>query len=139
MDIDQERFARNHVDNAYLDIFLQNGLIGFLLFFLPLAMIIRRTRFNAVSAADNHFSQQARVALGCWVGILVQMTAASVIPSFGNVINIFIFVFMAPMALKIKSVPPASGEEGPFHSISRPEREMNVNQASRPYKGPPDS
>jgi hypothetical protein len=124
MDIDQKRFARNHVDNAYLDIFLQNGIIGCLLFFLPLVIIIRRTRFNAVSAADDHSSRQARIALGCWVGILVQMTAASVIPSFGNVINIFIFVFMAPMALKLKSVQPASMEEAgsslsPVRSIGR--------------------
>jgi O-antigen ligase len=112
MDIDQEPFARNHVDNAYLDIFLQNGIIGFLLFFIPLVIIIRRTRFNAVSAGDDHFSLQARIALGCWVGILVQMTTASVVPSFGNVINIFILVLMAPMALKIKTFQPASGEEG---------------------------
>ena len=91
-----QELTRNHVDNAYLDIFLQNGLIGFLLFFIPLVILMRRTRFNAVSAADDHASRQARIALGCWVGILVQMTTASVIPSFGNVINIFILVFMAP-------------------------------------------
>jgi O-antigen ligase len=112
MDIDQERLARNHVDNAYLDIFLQNGLIGFFLFFLPLVIIMRRTRANAVSAAKGQFSRQARLALGCWVGILAQMTTASVIPSFGNVINIFILVFMTPMALKIKDGLPVSGEEG---------------------------
>ena len=87
--------TRNHVDNAYLDIFLQNGLIGCLLFFIPLVIIIRRTRLNAVSATDDHAARQARIVLGCWVGILVQMTSASVIPSFGNVINIFILVFMA--------------------------------------------
>jgi hypothetical protein len=55
---------------------------------------------NAASAADDHASRQARIALGCWVGILVQMTTVSVIPSFGNVINIFILVFMAPVATK---------------------------------------
>lgn len=119
-----QELTRNHVDNAYLDIFLQNGLIGFLLFFIPLAILIRRTRFNAVSAADDHSSRQARIALGCWVGILVQMTTISVIPSFGNVINIFILVFMAPMALKIKPVQPASVEEAasrlsPVRSIGR--------------------
>jgi hypothetical protein len=74
---------------------------------------MRRTRFNAVSAADDPAARQARIALGCWVGILVQMTTASVIPSFGNVINIFILVFMAPMALKMKPVQPASGEDAP--------------------------
>ena len=119
-----QELTRNHVDNAYLDIFLQNGLIGFLLFFIPLVILIRRTRFNAVSAADDHSSRQARIALGCWVGILVQMTTVSVIPSFGNVINIFILVFMAPMALKIKPVQPASVEEAtsslsPVRSIGR--------------------
>ena len=92
------------MDNAYLDIFLQNGLIGFLLFFIPLVILMRRTRLNAAAAADEPTARQARIALGCWVGILVQMTTASVIPSFGNVINIFILVFMAPMALKIKPV-----------------------------------
>jgi O-antigen ligase len=124
IDIDQERFARNHVDNAYLDIFLQNGIIGFLLFFIPLVILMRRTKLNAASAADDHASRQARIALGCWVGILVQMTTASVIPSFGNVINIFILVFMAPMALKIKTVQPASVEEAasslsPVRSIGK--------------------
>jgi O-antigen ligase len=106
-----QELTRNHVDNAYLDIFLQNGLIGFLLFFIPLIIIIRRTRLNAASAADDHAARQARLALGCWAGILVQMTTVSVIPSFGNVINIFILVFMAPMALKIKPVQPASVED----------------------------
>jgi len=123
MDLDQERFARNHVDNAYLDIFLQNGIIGFCLFFIPLVIIIRRTRFNAVSAAGGQFSLQARIALGCWAGILVQMTTASVIPSFGNVINIFILIFMAPMALKMKPVQPASGEEGPVYLPAGAERD----------------
>ena len=122
--IPPQELTRNHVDNAYLDIFLQNGLIGFLLFFIPLVILMRRTRLHAVSAADDHSSRQARIALGCWVGILVQMTTASVIPSFGNVINIFIFVFMAPMALKIKPVQPASVEEAasslsPVRSIGR--------------------
>jgi O-antigen ligase len=112
MDTDQDRLARNHVDNAYLDIFLQNGLIGFFLFFIPLVIIMRRTRANAVSGANDQFSRQAHLALGCWVGILAQMTTASVIPSFGNVINIFILVFMAPMALKIKAVQSVSREEG---------------------------
>jgi O-antigen ligase len=106
-----QELTRNHVDNAYLDILLQNGLFGFLLFFIPLIIIIRRTGLNAASAADDRACRQARIALGCWVGILVQMTTASVIPSFGNVINIFILVFMAPMALKMKPVPPASVEE----------------------------
>ena len=138
MDIDQERLARNHVDNAYLDIFLQNGLIGFLLFFLPLVIIMRRTRVNAVSAAKGHFSRQARLALGCWVGILVQMTTASVIPSFGNVINIFILVFMAPMALKIKVCHQSQGKKGlqvflPL-GASRDER----SPCGRPDKNPPD-
>jgi hypothetical protein len=124
IDIDHERFARNHMDNAYLDIFLQNGLIGCLLFFIPLVILMRRTRLNAVSAGDDHASRQARIALGCWVGILVQMTTASVIPSFGNVINIFILVFMAPMALKIKPAPPTPVEEAvsslsPVRSIGR--------------------
>jgi O-antigen ligase len=103
--------TRDYVDNAYLGIFLQNGLIGFLLFFMPLIILIRRTRFNAVSAPDGQTSRQARIALGCWVGILVQITTAAVIPSFGNVINIFILVFMAPMASKIKPVQPTSVEE----------------------------
>ena len=119
-----QELTRNHVDNAYLDIFLQNGLIGFLLFFIPLVILMRRTRFNAVSAADEHVARQARIALGCWVGILVQMTTASVIPSFGNVINILILVFMAPMALKINLIQPAAVEEAtsslsPVRSIRR--------------------
>jgi O-antigen ligase len=119
-----QELTRNHLDNAYLDIFLQNGLIGFLLFFIPLVIIIRRTRLNAAAAADDHAARQARIAVGCWVGILVQMTTVSVIPSFGNVINIFILVFMAPMALKIKPVQPASVEEAasrlsPVGSIGR--------------------
>jgi hypothetical protein len=52
------------------------------------------------------------------------MTTASVIPSFGNVINIFIFVFMAPMALKLKPVQPAfvaaaTSRLSPIGSIAR--------------------
>jgi O-antigen ligase len=121
---EQDRFARNHVDNAYLDILLQNGIIGFLLFFIPLVILIRRTRLYAATAADEASARQARIALGCWVGILVQMTTASVIPSFGNVINIFIFVFMAPMALKLKPVQPAfvaaaTSRLSPIGSIAR--------------------
>ena len=112
------------MDNAYLDILLQTGLIGGSLFFMPLVILMRRTRLNAVSAGDGHDSRQARIALGCWVGILVQMTTASVIPSFGNVINIFILVFMAPMALKIQPGQPDSVEESasrlsPLRSVER--------------------
>ena len=95
----EKELGRNHVDNAYLDILLQDGISGFLLFFVPILVIMHRTMVNAISAADDHFSRQARIALGCWVGILVQMATISIIPSFGNVINIFILVFMAPMAL----------------------------------------
>jgi hypothetical protein len=118
-----QELTRNHVDNAYLDILLQNGLIGFFLFFIPLGILMRRTRSNALSA-DDYASRQARIALGCWVGILVQMTAASVIPSFGNVINIFILVFMAPMAVKIKPGPPdavevAASNPAPLRSLGR--------------------
>jgi len=116
--------ARSHVDNAYLDILLQNGLIGFVLFFLPLVILMRRTRLNAISAGDEPAARQARIALGCWVGILVQMTTVSVIPSFGNVINIFILVFMAPMAVKIKPAPTDAAADvtsglSPERSIGR--------------------
>src|SRR3989339_652696 len=105
--------TRSHVDNAYLDIFLQNGLLGFLLFFIPISMMMRRIWLNAVSGANDPFSRQARIALGCWVAILVQMLTVSIIPSFGNVINIFILVFMAPMALKIEPVPLSTAGEAP--------------------------
>jgi len=119
-----EELARDHVDNAYLDIILQNGIIGFLLFFIPILIIMRRTRVNAVFAADDLISRQARIVLGCWAGIMFQMVTVSIIPSFGNVINIFILVFMAPMALKIQPVQPASVEEAtsslsPVRSIGR--------------------
>ena len=56
--------TRYHMDNAYLDILLQTGLIGCSLFFIPLVILMRRTRFNAVSAGDDHDSRQARIALG---------------------------------------------------------------------------
>ena len=78
--------TRSHVDNAYLDIFLQNGLIGFLLFFIPW-VYHGRTRLNA-AAAPTSLLPGGPHRLGLLGGILVQMTTASVIPSFGNVINI---------------------------------------------------
>ena len=59
-----QELTRNHVDNAYLDIFLQNGLIGFLLFFIPLVILMRRTRLNAVSAADDHVLPAGPHSLG---------------------------------------------------------------------------
>jgi O-antigen ligase len=108
-----QELTRSHVDNAYLDIFLQNGLLGFLLFFIPISIMMRRIWLNAVSGANDPFSRQARIALGCWVAILVQMLTVSIIPSFGNVINIFILVFMAPMALKIEPVPLSTAGEAP--------------------------
>ena len=106
-----QELTRSHVDNAYLDIFLQNGLLGFLLFFIPISIMMRRIWLNAVSGANDPFSRQARIALGCWVAILVQMFTVSIIPSFGNVINIFILIFMAPMAVKLKPVQSASTEK----------------------------
>ena len=93
------RFDRDHVDNAYLDIFLQNGIIGFLLFFIPILTIMRRTWVNAVSATDDLLVREAGLSLSFWVAVLVQIVTVSIIPSFGNVINIYILVFMAPMAL----------------------------------------
>lgn len=94
----KEHGARDHVDNAYLDIFLQDGIIGFLFFFIPILIIMRRTMVNAISAADDLFSRQARIAFAFWVGLLIQMGTTSIIPSFGNIVNIYIVVFMAPMA-----------------------------------------
>lgn len=113
---DQDRFAREHVDNAYLGMFLQHGLIGLFLFYMPLLGIMRRTMVNARSAADELLSRQARIAFSCWIGILIQMTATPIIPSFGNVINIFILVFMAPVALKSPLIEPITDTGLPIGS-----------------------
>lgn len=106
----KEHGARDHVDNAYLDIFLQNGVIGFVLFFLPILIIMRRTMVNAISAADDLFSRQARIAFAFWVGVLIQMGTTSIIPSFGNVINIYILVSLTPMASKLFIVRKMRGK-----------------------------
>jgi O-antigen ligase len=88
------RIARPHVDNAYLDLVLQYGVIGLFLFLGPLFVAIRRTMAQwRVSRGIER--QISALIFGCWLGVLAQMFVAAIIPSFGNVINIFLFVLMS--------------------------------------------
>jgi hypothetical protein len=98
VEIKEDKLTRSHIDNAYLDIFLQSGIIGFLLFFIPLFKIARRTMVNSAAGSNDLLSKEVRIAFGCWVGLLGQIFTSSIVPSFGNVVDILILVFMAPNA-----------------------------------------
>lgn len=95
---------RAQADNAYLAKFLQNGFIGCFLYFAPFVIML------------NSFFRQRRFArgvekrlfawiIGIWFGVFFALIGLDVIPSFGNVLNIFLFVASAPA---IAMVPKAT-------------------------------
>ena len=83
------RFARAHSDNAYLDLFVSLGIIGLLLFIIPLlsvcrGLLVAQRRCNK----GDPIERDIRVAVATIVGLLAQGIVVSNIPSLGNVMNV---------------------------------------------------
>lgn len=97
--------GRAQNDNVYLALFLQNGLIGVGLFFLPLFLLL----INLIRSIRQSTSPINRLkniwVFGIWVGVFLEMLGISAIPSFGNVTNIFLLVATAPAIVQIAQEP----------------------------------
>lgn len=95
--------VRAQGDNVYLALFFQNGLIGFGLFFLPLLLLLIHLRkINSSIDLDRSLNN---LLLGIWVGVFLQIWGTSVIPSFGNVTNIFLLTVTAPAIVQMVQQP----------------------------------
>jgi hypothetical protein len=96
--------TRAQTDNVYLAVYLQNGLVGLILFFGPLLLLLsvlaRKLRHGAASARAVDL-----LLLGVWVGVFLEIWGISAIPSFGNVTNILLFSMSAPTIVEIAAQP----------------------------------
>lgn len=88
--------ARAQSDNAYIARFLQSGLIGFLLYFVPFILMLRfmfMWRQQVIGVNRKYISW----VISVWFSVFLSIWALDIIPSFGNVINIFLFIASAVM------------------------------------------
>ena len=86
--------ARAQSDNAYIARFLQSGLIGFLLYFVPFILMLRfmfMWRQQLIGVNRKYISW----IISVWFSVFLSIWALDIIPSFGNVINIFLFIASA--------------------------------------------
>ncbi|MDJ0753304.1 MAG: O-antigen ligase family protein [Ardenticatenaceae bacterium] len=79
-------------DNLYIDILLKFGFLGLIFFLMPIIVIITNL-IKFVATTHNQLDKKlVTIVLGVWIGVLLQGTGISVIPSFGNVINIMLLI-----------------------------------------------
>lgn len=90
-------FTKTHIDNAYLELVLEAGVPGLILFLAPYALVIRGA-LRGLSRAGGR-SRMASWSLSCWTGIAVQCVFASILPSFNNIVAMFVLMFGVASAL----------------------------------------
>jgi len=83
---------RSGFDNVHLGIFVQYGLVGYLLFLMPIFVVLRRL-YQALKFSSGIKKKLYRFSIGLLTGILFQSFFVATFPSFGNIINIFLFAF----------------------------------------------
>jgi hypothetical protein len=90
---DQRRFDRDRLDNAYLEIWRDSGIVGLVLFLLPIAYIWRRTA--------SRLRREPLNGLLCAVlaGALAQGVFVSLFPSFGNPVGFLLLVVLGALPL----------------------------------------
>lgn len=86
---------RAQIDNLYFAIFLQNGVIGFILYFIPLVVMLIYLYHQSRMSSYPEYNKYIWV-ISLWIGVFLASWGMDVIPSFGNVFNIFLFVACAP-------------------------------------------
>lgn len=91
---------RAQIDNTYLALFIQNGAVGLLLFFLPLVLLLRELSRTRSGLAWKRSSVEVLV-IATWIGTFFQMWGLSVIPSYGNVTNMLLFAISAASIAKL--------------------------------------
>lgn len=91
--------SRGQIDNTYLGLFLQHGVLGSVLFLLPIFLINIRL-FVALKYADDYLRRLIWLTIGCWFGFALQGTGLAMFPSFGNIVNIFLLPFSAHIYMR---------------------------------------
>jgi len=108
--------ARAQVDNAYLARFLQNGFIGLSLYYAPFVMML------GFFYRKQQFAKQVKYPLawvmGAWIGTFLALIGLDVIPSFGNVLNIFLFVASAPALAGLPQRKPSLSRKKVLNNIN---------------------
>lgn len=83
----KKRYNKYHIDNIYLEIFFEAGLVGLLLFFVPLSFVlIRSLRSRSVL--------QKRIAISLAVAAAFQGLFVSIFPSFNSPVAFILPLFL---------------------------------------------
>lgn len=96
-------FRKYHVDNFYLELLVEGGLFGALLFLLPYGIVARRFWRSRVRQDRRVL---ANVVLAFIVGIAVQGNFAPTIPIFNSPLGFMVAVFLGSATLMRYDMPP---------------------------------
>ena len=89
-------FRKYHVDNFYLELLVEGGLVGGLLFLIPYGMVARR--FWRLRAKRD-MRLIANMVLAFLVGVAVQGNFAPTIPIFNSPLGFMFAVFVGSVTL----------------------------------------
>jgi len=62
--------------------------------FMAPFLLFPRVSIRHVNTKSTRLPSVYAFILGCWLGVFIQVFGVALIPSFGNVVNIFLLTFM---------------------------------------------
>jgi O-antigen ligase len=90
-------FSKFHVDNSFLELFLEGGLLGLVLFLLPYIVIVRTGIANLGSSSSK--TTLMATSLGLLVGLAFLSLTTTTIPTFNSPVGLFAAFFGALPAI----------------------------------------
>jgi O-antigen ligase len=98
--VHDDRYRRAHIENLYVQIFLSHGLLGLVTFVLPFVFVYVQLH-KALKSVTDLRRLNVIVAIASLNGLFFNSLVASNIPSFGNVLAIFLpVIWLPPMYFK---------------------------------------
>ena len=108
-----KQFNKLHTDNVYLELLVEAGLIGLLLFLLPYLFVGLRL-FQLTTRGDP----AAAWALGCALGIALQSMLVGVYPTFNSPVGVMVVLLGVPVAFQNDNLRPNDTSQlAPYRSI----------------------
>jgi len=99
-------FLKFHIDNAYLELLLEAGLFGLLLFIAPYARI---ARFGLARIRSGAEPDRVRIwSLAIFAGVAVQSGLVSTLPTFNSPLGVFFLFAGAAPLFGLESGPRSS-------------------------------
>lgn len=105
-------FSKFHVDNSFLELVLEGGMLGLALFLLPYGCVLRAGLMNLRS--DPARTSLMATSVGLMVGIAFLSLTTSTIPTFNSPIGFFTAFFGALPAI----IPRLGTVEDTEHSLA---------------------